>query len=100
MYESLVGAIVEDPWFVIRPTPVLAIPGMSFTYFLVRPPLPHLLLSDETRVLPDGTALPLPPSALSSTATSWLVSPDETGGVLLLGDELADLIQSFERKSA
>lgn len=93
VYASLVEVIVQHPWFISRPTPVLIIPDMPLAYFLVRPPIPLTAISDEARVLNDGTPLPLPPSALNRTAVSWLVSPEEAGSAILLGDELADLIR-------
>ncbi|WP_158842510.1 bifunctional DNA primase/polymerase [Saccharothrix deserti] len=100
VYESLVDAIVDHRWFSTRPTPVLAIPGMPLAYFLVRPPIPITLPSDEARVLAEGTTLPLPPSTIGSRSATWLVSPEQAGNVLLIGDELADLIRSLSRKSA
>ncbi|MGM1064471.1 bifunctional DNA primase/polymerase [Saccharothrix sp. Mg75] len=96
VYESLVEAVVEHPWFTARPTPVLLIPAMPFAFFLVRPPLSQVPFSDEARVVNDGVTLPLPPSAMSETAVTWLVSPEEAGNVLLLGDELGDLIRTLK----
>lgn len=97
MYESLLEAVVQHPWFIARPTPVALIPAMPLAFFLVRPPLPQVPFSDEARVVNEGTTLPLPPSAMSETAVIWLVSPEEAGNVLLLGHELGDLIRSLKR---
>ena len=99
--ESLVMALADDPWFSKLPTPVLVFPNMPIAYFLVRPPMPSVLLSDEARVVEVGMPMPLPPSALETTPVVWLVTPEQAGGRLMPGDALADLIQSFEkRKSA
>jgi hypothetical protein len=99
--ESLVVALADDLWFSKLPTPVLAFPNMPIAYFLVRPPVPSALLSDEARVMEAGMPMPLPPSALETTPVIWLVTPEEAGNRLMPGDALADLIQSFEkRKSA
>lgn len=100
VYESLVDQIVDHRWFVARPTPVLGIPGMPLAYFIVRPPVPLMLALDDVRVLADGTTLPLPPATLGHTAATWLVSPTDTGNVVLPGDEFADLIAAAGRKVA
>ena len=100
MSEALAEAVAGHPGFATQRTPVLAVEGMPLAYFLVAPPLPSVLLSDEARVLDGGTPLPLPPSALGETAVMWLISPDEAGNTLMAGDELADLIGGLERKSA
>ncbi|XVS67723.1 bifunctional DNA primase/polymerase [Actinosynnema sp. CA-299493] len=99
--ESLVMALADDPWFAAFPTPVLSFPNMPIAYFLVRPPLPSVLLSHEARVMEAGMPMPLPPSALETTPVIWLVTPEQAGNVLWPGDALADLIQTYEkRKSA
>lgn len=98
--ESLVMTLADDPRFAARPTPVLAFPHMPIAYFLVRPPVPSVLLSSEARVVDEGVPMPLPPSALDTTSVSWLVTPRQAGNVLMPADVLADLIHSFERKSA
>ncbi|MGW4112581.1 bifunctional DNA primase/polymerase [Actinosynnema sp. NPDC004786] len=99
--DSLVMALADDPWFSKLPTPVLAFPNMPIAYFLVRPPLPSVLLSDEARVMEAGMPMPLPPSALETTPVTWLVTPEQAGNRLMPGDVLAGLVQSFEkRKSA
>lgn len=98
--ESLVVALVDSPWFAARPTPVLAFRNMPLAYFLVRSPMPSVLLSDAARVLAPGTSMPLPPSTLETTAAIWLVTPEQTGNALLSGDDLADLIQWLETKCA
>ncbi|MFI9010556.1 bifunctional DNA primase/polymerase [Actinosynnema sp. NPDC053489] len=99
--ESLVMTLADDPWFSKLPTPVLAFPNMPIAYFLVRPPVPSVLLSDEARVMEAGMPMPLPPSALETTPVIWLVTPEQAGNRLMPGDALADLIHSFEkRKSA
>lgn len=98
--ESLVMALADDPWFAALPTPVLTYPNMPIAYFLVRPPLPSVLLSNVARVLDAGVPLPLPPSDLETTPVIWLVTPEQAGNVLMPGDALADLIRSYERKSA
>ncbi|WP_158843882.1 bifunctional DNA primase/polymerase [Saccharothrix deserti] len=98
--ESLVMALADDPWFAALPTPVLSFPNMPIAYFLVRPPVPSVLLSNEARVLDVGMPMPLPPSALETTPVIWLVTPEQAGNVLMPGDVLADLIQSLGRKSA
>ncbi|KOX20230.1 hypothetical protein ADK67_30660 [Saccharothrix sp. NRRL B-16348] len=98
--ESLVMDLADNPWFVANPTPVLAFPNMPMAYFLVRLPMPSVLLSAQARVLDPGTPLPMPPSALGETPVIWLVSPEEAGHALMVGDELADLIQAVERKTA
>ena len=100
VYESLVDCIVDHQWFATRPTPVLGIPGMPLAYFLVRPPVPLMLARDEVRVLADGTTLPLPPAALGDTAATWLVSPADTGNVVLLGDEFAGLVAAAGERAA
>ncbi|TQM81265.1 bifunctional DNA primase/polymerase-like protein [Saccharothrix saharensis] len=99
--ESLVMTLADDPWFAGLPTPVLAFPNMPIAYFLVRPPMPSVLMSDEARVMKAGMPMPLPPSALETTPVIWLVTPEQAGNRLMPGDALADLIQSYEkRKSA
>jgi hypothetical protein len=99
--ESLVMALADDPWFSKLPTPVPAFPNMPIAYFLVRPPVPSVLVSHEARVVDAGTPMPLPPSALDTASVIWLVTPERAGNVLMPGDALADLIQSYEkRKSA
>ncbi|ROP38999.1 bifunctional DNA primase/polymerase [Saccharothrix texasensis] len=99
--ESLVMALADNPWFAAFPTPVLAFPNMPLAYFLVRPPVPSLLMSSDAQVVEAGMPMPLPPSALETTPVLWLVTPEEAGNRLMPGDALADLIQSFEqRKSA
>ncbi|GAA3853765.1 hypothetical protein GCM10022243_19210 [Saccharothrix violaceirubra] len=98
--ESLVMMLADDPWFSKLPTPVLAFPNMPVAYFLVRPPLPSVLLSHEARVVEAGMPMPLPPSALETTPVIWLVTPEQAGNRLMPGDALADLIHSYERKSA
>ncbi|WP_158842206.1 bifunctional DNA primase/polymerase [Saccharothrix deserti] len=98
--ESLVMALAENPWFAAFPTPVLSFPNMPIAYFLVRPPMPSVLLSAGARVLDAGVPLPLPPSALETTPVIWLVTPEQAGNMLMPGDVLADLIQSYDRKTA
>jgi hypothetical protein len=98
--ESLVMDLADNPRFATRPTPVLAFPNMPMAYFLVRPPIPSVLLGNQARVLDPGIPLPMPPSALGGTPAIWLVTPEESGNVLLTGDELAKLIEITERKSA
>ncbi|GAB2957605.1 bifunctional DNA primase/polymerase [Saccharothrix stipae] len=98
--ESLVMALAEDPWFAGLPTPVLALPHLPIAYLLVRPPLPAVLLGDDARVVDAGMPLPLPPSAFGTTPVIWLVTPEQAGNRLIPGDALADLVQSYERKSA
>ncbi|MER5265696.1 bifunctional DNA primase/polymerase [Actinosynnema sp. NPDC002837] len=98
--ENLVMALADDARFAAVPTPVMAFPNMPIAYFLVRPPLPSLLLGDEARVVAEGMPMPLPPSALGDTAAIWLVTPEEAGNVLLTGDELVELIESAERRTA
>jgi hypothetical protein len=98
--EPLVMALAEDPWFAALPTPVLAFPNMPIAYFLVRPPMPSVLLSDQARVADAGMPLPLPPSALDTMPVIWLVTPEQAGNVLMPGDVLADVIQIYERESA
>ncbi|WP_367133314.1 bifunctional DNA primase/polymerase [Saccharothrix sp. HUAS TT1] len=99
--ESLVMALPDDPWFSKLPTPVLAFPNMPLAYFLVRPPVPSLLMSSDAQVVEAGMPMPLPPSTLGETPVIWLVTPEEAGNRLMPGDALADVIQSFEkRKSA
>lgn len=100
VYGSLVDSITGHPWFLTRPTPVLALPEMPLAYFFVRPPLPSTAIHDAARVLPDGTTLPVPPTSLGGSTASWLVSPEEAGNVLLLGSELADLIRTAGRCGA
>ncbi|WP_367131915.1 bifunctional DNA primase/polymerase [Saccharothrix sp. HUAS TT1] len=99
--ESLVMTLADNPWFAAFPTPVLAFPNMPIAYFLVRPPMPSVLMNHEARVVEAGMPMPLPPSTLETTPLIWLVTPEQAGGRLMPGDALADLIQSFEkRKSA
>jgi hypothetical protein len=98
--ESLAMALADDPWFAALPTPVLAFPNMPLAYFLVRPPVPSVLLSGEARVVEAGMPLPLPPSALDTVPVIWLATPEQAGNLLMPGDVLADLIHSFERNSA
>ncbi|MBB5805374.1 hypothetical protein F4560_005142 [Saccharothrix ecbatanensis] len=98
--EPLVMALADDPWFAAFPTPALSFPNMPIAYFLVLPPLPAVLLGHEARVVEAGLPLPLPPSALETTPVIWLVTPEQAGNVLMPGDVLADLIQTYERKSA
>jgi hypothetical protein len=98
--EPLVMALAEDPWFAALPTPVLAFPNMPIAYFLVHPPVPSVLLSKQARVVDVGMPVPLPPSALDTTAAMWLVTPEQAGNRLMPADELADLIQAVERKTA
>jgi hypothetical protein len=99
--ESLVLALADNPWFAAFPTPVLSFPNMPLAYFLVRPPLPAVLLSSEAQVVEAGMPMPLPPSALETMPVIWLVTPEQAHNALMPGDALADLIQSFEkRKSA
>ncbi|MFD0200571.1 MULTISPECIES: bifunctional DNA primase/polymerase [Saccharothrix] len=100
VFDSLAEAIGKDPWFTARRTPVLAVQGMPLAYFLVRPPVPEFVLSDEARVLPDRTPIPLPPSALGRTAVIWLITPAEARDDIATGDELADLIHLLERRIA
>ncbi len=71
---------------------------MPLAYFLVRPPIPSVPLSKGARVLASGTPMPMPPSALGDTAVMWLVTPEDAGNGLMTGDDLADLIQSLERR--
>lgn len=96
--ESVVMALADNPWFAAFPTPVLSFPNMPLAYFLVRPPVPSVLLSDEARVVDAGMPMPLPPSALETTPVIWLVTPEQAGNVLMPGDALADLIQGFEKR--
>ncbi|MFD0201754.1 MULTISPECIES: bifunctional DNA primase/polymerase [Saccharothrix] len=98
--EPLVTALADDPRFGARPTPVLAFPNLPLAYFLVRPPMPSVLLSDAARVVGTGMPLPLPPSALETMPVIWLITPDEAGDTLMPGDALADLIQAHERDAA
>lgn len=99
--ESLVMALADNPWFARFPTPVLSFPNMPLAYFLVRPPMPSVLLSHEAQVVEAGMPMPLPPSTLQTTPVLWLVTPEQAHNVLMPADALADLIQSFEkRKSA
>jgi hypothetical protein len=98
--ESLAMALADDPWFSAFPTPVLVFPNVPIAYFLVRPPVPSVLLSAEARAVEVGLPMPLPPSVLETTPVNWLVTPEQAGHVLMPGDVLADLIQSYERKSA
>lgn len=100
VYGSLVDSITGHPRFRTRPTPVLTLPEMPLAYFFARPPLPSVAIHDAARVLPGGTTLPVPPTSLGGSTASWLVSPEEAGNVLLLGDELADLIHTAGRRSA
>lgn len=100
VFDTLAEAIAGHPRFEAGPTPVLAVPAMPLAYFLVRPPAPSVLLTDDARVLDPGTILPLPPSALGEVAVKWLVSPEEAGGALIPGDELAELALGLEGKSA
>ncbi|MFD0200711.1 MULTISPECIES: hypothetical protein [Saccharothrix] len=100
VFDSLAEAIARHPAFAARRTPVLAVQGMPFAYFLVRPPVPSVLLSGQARVLDAGTPVPLPPSALGETAVMWLITPDEAGNALMSADELADLIGTLEGVSA
>ena len=100
VFDALAETVAGSPRFAAQPTPVLAIRRMPLAYFLVRPPAPSFLLSGEARVLPDGTPIPLPPTALGETAVMWLVTPEEAGNDLMAGDELADLIHELERRSA
>ena len=96
---DLTEAVIGHPWFEATPTPVLAIRHMPLAYFLVGPPLPAVLLSDEARVLDAGVPLPLPPTAIGDVEVIWLVTPEQANGVLA-GDELADLIRTVGRKIA
>jgi hypothetical protein len=96
---DLTEAIIGHPWFGATPTPVLAIQDMPLAYFLVRPPLPAVLLSDEARVLDAGVPLPLPPTAIGDVEVIWLVTPEQANGVVA-ADELADLIRTVGRKIA
>jgi hypothetical protein len=96
---DLTEAIIGHPWFGATPTPVLAIQDMPLAYFLVRPPLPTVLLSDEARVLDAGVPLPLPPTAIGDVEVIWLVTPEQANGVVA-ADELADLIRTVGRKIA
>jgi hypothetical protein len=98
--ESLTRTLADDPWFAAFPTPVLAFPTMPIAYFLVRPPMPSLLLSREAHVMAAGMPMPLPPSALDTTSVMWLVTPEQAGNRLMPGDALADVIYSVERKCA
>jgi hypothetical protein len=98
--EPLVMALADDPWFAALPTPVLAFPNVPIAYFLVRPPMPSVLVSTNAWVVDEGMPMPLPPSRIDTTPVIWLVTPQQAGNVLIPGDVLADLIQSYERKSA
>ncbi|MFC6093375.1 bifunctional DNA primase/polymerase [Saccharothrix lopnurensis] len=98
--EPLVMALADDPWFSKLPTPVLAFPNMPLAYFLVRPPVPSMLMSHEARGVEARVPLPLPPSGLETTPVLWLVTPAQAGHHLMPADALVDLIQSYERKSA
>ncbi|MBB5807365.1 hypothetical protein F4560_007133 [Saccharothrix ecbatanensis] len=98
--EPLVMALADDPWFTALPTPVLAFPNMPIAYFLVRPPMPAVLVSNNAWVVDAGMPVPLPPSHIDTTPVIWLVIPQQAGNVLIPGDALADLIQSYERQSA
>ncbi|MEU6148476.1 bifunctional DNA primase/polymerase [Actinosynnema sp. NPDC047251] len=100
VFDTLAESIARHPHFGAGPTPVPAIQEMPLAYFLVRPPLPSVLMSHEARVLEAGTPLPLPPSAMGTSEVIWLVTPEEAANRLLPGDALADLIQSYESKSA
>lgn len=98
--ESLAVTLAEDPWFAALPTPVLAFPTMPITYFLVRPPVPSVLLSAGARIVDSAVPLPLPPSDLDTAAATWLVTPEQAGNRLMPADALADLIHGYERTSA
>ncbi|WP_233812855.1 hypothetical protein [Saccharothrix sp. S26] len=100
VYESRVDAIVGHPGFTTKPTPVFAIPGMPMAYFLVKPPCSITVDRDEVRVLAEGTTLPLPPATIGNTAALWLVSPEEAGNTMLLGDEFEALLGAVERVGA
>ncbi|MEU4803073.1 bifunctional DNA primase/polymerase [Actinosynnema sp. NPDC023587] len=98
VYETLAEVILGHKWFATRPTPMLGLAQMPLAYFLVRPPVPVVMVRDDVRVLPEGTTLPLPPTAVGQAAASWLVSPEEAGNVLLLGDEFADMVAGLAQE--
>jgi hypothetical protein len=98
--EAMVMALADHPLFAARPTPVLAFANLPLAYFLVRPPLPSVLLSGEARVLDAGMPMPLPPSDLDATAALWLITPEQAGNDVWPGDDLADLIENVGRKCA
>lgn len=100
VFATLAEAVARHPWFGADPTPVLAIQGMPLTYFLVRPPMPAVLLSDHASVVDRGMPLPLPPTSVGGTEVLWLITPEEAGNTLVTGDDLADLIHHVERKTA
>ncbi|MEU4761778.1 bifunctional DNA primase/polymerase [Actinosynnema sp. NPDC023794] len=56
--ESLTMTLADNPWFAAFPTPVLAFPTMPLAYFLVRPPMPSVLLSREAHVMEAGMHAP------------------------------------------
>ncbi|MFD0204282.1 MULTISPECIES: hypothetical protein [Saccharothrix] len=92
--------MADNSGFAVFPTPVLAFPNMPIAYFLVRPPMPSVLLSHEAHVVGTGMPMPLPPSALGTTPVVWLVTPEQAGNRLVPGDALADLIYRVEGKCA
>lgn len=48
----------------------------------------------------DGTTPPLPPAALGNTAASWLVSRDDMGKAVLLGDEFTGPVAVVAKEAA
>ncbi|MCE6995251.1 bifunctional DNA primase/polymerase [Saccharothrix sp. S26] len=96
VFDSLAEAIARHPAFVVRRTPVLVIQGMPSAYFLVRPPVPSVLLNGEARVVASGTPVTLPPSAFGETAVMWSVTPGEANGTLMAGGEPADIVENLE----
>lgn len=75
VFDTLAEVIARHPRFADSPTPVLAVPAMPLAYFLVRPPVPSVLLTGDARVLAPGTILPLPPSALGEVAVCGSSAP-------------------------
>ncbi|MFD0202818.1 MULTISPECIES: bifunctional DNA primase/polymerase [Saccharothrix] len=98
--ESLVMSLADDSRFAALPTPVPAFPNLPIAYFLVHPPLPSVLMSDQARVVDAGMPMPLPPSALDTTPVIWLITPEQAGSQPVPADALADLIQGYARRSA
>ncbi|RKT52471.1 bifunctional DNA primase/polymerase [Saccharothrix australiensis] len=94
--EDQARTIVGHAWFRSRPTPVAVASGLPVAFFLVRPPNPPDLTRDDVRVFTEGSVLPLPPTTVATISTSWLVSPEECGRVLLPAAELAELLTSLE----
>ncbi|CCH35216.1 bifunctional DNA primase/polymerase [Actinosynnema sp. NPDC047251] len=92
--------IMVHRWFTTRPTPVLVMPGMPIALFVVRPPFPAGFGQDEIRRFSDGSLVPLPPTTAGETTATWLVSPWETEGKLLVAREFAELLNNLEKAGA